>query len=116
MVSYKGRKQRKKRVEQQETRILINTTIKFLIEESMKLRTSDPQRSHQLFIAAKKIGKRNRTHLPRRSRLFFCKSCKFPLTATTARIRLNSKKKQIHYQCLKCNKEQRFGYRKAKNM
>jgi len=116
MVSYKGRKQRKKRVEKKETRAIINDTMKFLIDESLKLRTSDPQRANQLFIAAKKVGKRTRTHLPRKTHLFFCKSCNFPFTAATARIRLNSKKKQIHYQCLKCNKEQRFGYRKSRNV
>jgi RNase P subunit RPR2 len=53
-----------------------------------------------------------RLHLPRRYRFLFCRSCGYPLTINTARIRLNNKKRQIHYQCLNCNNEQRFGFSK----
>lgn len=97
-------------MERQEIQLLAQDAVKFIIEESLKIRLTDPQRSQELFRTARKIGKRGRFHLPHKYRFLFCRSCYYPLSIKTAKIRLNSKKQQIHYLCLNCKKEQRFGY------
>lgn len=114
MAPSKHRKRHKKKDERLEMQLIANDTMHFLLEESLKKRNDDPLQSISLFSAARKIGKRNRLHLPRQFRFLFCRSCNFPLSAKTARIRLNSKKQQIHYKCLKCKHDQRFGYGKKK--
>ncbi|MFX1286229.1 MAG: hypothetical protein ACFFB5_21515 [Promethearchaeota archaeon] len=110
MVSSHHRKKRKRSLERQETKLLAREAVKFLLEESLKIRLTDPERSQELYHSARKIGKRGRFHLPHKYRVLFCRSCFYPLSIETARIRLNSKKQQIHYLCLNCKKEQRFGY------
>ncbi len=116
MVSFQHRKRRKKFAKRQEIQFLAQEAVSSLIEESIKLRLTDPLRSRDLFHTARKIGKRGRFHLPRQYRFLFCRSCHYPLSIKTAKIRLNSKKRQIHYLCLNCKREQRFGYlRRRKN-
>ncbi|MHA2223822.1 MAG: hypothetical protein ACXAC8_01280 [Candidatus Hodarchaeales archaeon] len=112
MVSSHRRKWRKKSTERRKNHSFAKEAITFLVEESLKIRVTDPQRSQELFCDARKIGRKMRLHLPRRYRFLFCRSCGYPLTINTARIRLNNKKRQIHYQCLNCNNEQRFGFSK----
>ncbi|MFX0122506.1 MAG: hypothetical protein ACFFAE_02640 [Candidatus Hodarchaeota archaeon] len=114
MVFSRHRKKRKRSVERQEIRFLAQEAVTFYLEESLKSRLTEPQRSQDLFRAARRIGKRGRFHLPNRYRLLFCRSCYYPININTTRIRLNNKKKQIHYLCLNCKKEQRFGYLKKK--
>lgn len=112
MVSSRRRKKRKRTIERQEIQFLTQEAMKFYLEESLKSRLTNPLRSRELFRSARKIGKRGRAHLPHQYRLYFCRSCDLPVSVKTARIRLNSKKRQIHYFCLNCKKSQRFGYRK----
>ncbi len=112
MGSYRSRKGTKKRIERQEINFFTYKTIKFLIERSLDISSTNPQNSHDLYVAAQKIARRNRIHIPQYYSILFCKSCQFPFTLKTAKIRLNSRKKQIHYRCLHCNKEQRYGYKK----
>ncbi len=114
MVPSRRRKKRKRSTERQEIQFLTQEAVTFYLEESLKARLTDPLRSQELFLAARKIGKRGRFHLPRQYRLLFCRSCYYPISIKTTRIRLNSKRKQIHYLCLNCKKEQRFGYFKGK--
>ena len=114
MVFSRRRKKRKRSVERQKIHFLAREAVKFYLEESLKTRLTDPLRSQDLFRAARRIGKRGRFHLPHPYRLLFCRSCYYPININTTRIRLNSKKKQIHYLCLNCKKEQRFGYFKKK--
>jgi RNase P subunit RPR2 len=110
MVPSRHRKKRKRSVERQEIHFLTQEAMTFLIEESMKTRLTNPRRSRELFCSSRKIGKRGRLHLPRQYRCYFCRSCNFPISVNTTRIRLNSKKRQIHYFCLNCKKEQRISY------
>ncbi|MFX0051525.1 MAG: hypothetical protein ACFFAJ_03865 [Candidatus Hodarchaeota archaeon] len=116
MVNLKRRRRHKKINNRLEAQMIAEDTMHFLLEESLQTRIDDPLQSIRLFSAARKIGKRNRLHISQQFRFLFCRSCYHPLSATSARIRLNSKKHQIHYQCLKCNHEQRFGYRKKKQV
>ncbi|MFX1515667.1 MAG: hypothetical protein ACFFC6_05115 [Promethearchaeota archaeon] len=116
MVTSRRRKKRKRSIERQEIQSLTREAMKFLIEEGMKSRLTNPLRSRELFRSARKIGKRGRVHLPHHYRLYFCRSCDYPVSAKTTRIRLNNKKRQIHYFCLNCKKEQRFGYHKQLSM
>ncbi len=110
MVSSHHRKRRRKSWERQEIRFLAHEAVTFLIEESLRIRLTDPLQSQEFFRAARKIGKRGRFHIPPQYHFLFCRSCYYPLSIKTAKIRLNSRKKQIHYLCLNCKKEQRFGY------
>ena len=112
MVSSRRRKKRKRTIERQEIQFLTQEAMTFYLEEGMKSRLTNPLRSRELIRSARKIGKRGRAHLPHQYRYYFCRSCDYPLSVKTVRIRLNSKKRQIHYFCLNCKKEQRFGYQK----
>ncbi|MFX0170949.1 MAG: hypothetical protein ACFE9L_03420 [Candidatus Hodarchaeota archaeon] len=114
MVYLKRQRRQKKIDNRLEAQMIAKNTMHFLLEKSLTTRIEDPLQSRRLFSAARKIGKRNRLHISKQFRFLFCRSCFYPLSAKTARIRLNSKKRQIHYQCLKCNHEQRFGYGKKK--
>ena len=112
MVSSRRRKKRKRTIERQEIQFLTQEAMTFYLEEGLKSRLNNPLRSRELIRSARKIGKRGRIHLPKQYRYYFCRSCDYPLNVKTARIRLNSKKRQIHYFCLNCKKVQRFGYLK----
>ncbi len=114
MAPSKQRKKRRSRSEKQTKRILFSEAIHHLLQKSLDLRSIDPALSKEYFQAAKKMGMRGRFHLPKPYRQFYCQKCLSPLTTENARIRLNSKKKQIHYQCLLCRSEHRFGYQKQK--
>ncbi|UCE12383.1 MAG: hypothetical protein JSV04_09290 [Candidatus Heimdallarchaeota archaeon] len=110
MVHSKQRKRQKKFINRKEGQFLSEEAINFLIEESLKLRLTNPVQSKELIRAAQKIGTKQRLHIPKKYHLSFCRNCCYPLSIKTARIRLNSKKRQIHYLCLNCKNEQRFGY------
>jgi RNase P subunit RPR2 len=110
MVSLKNRKRKKRLNERKENKFIAYEAMNFLIEEAMKNRLSNPQYSQELFSAARKLCSRTRIHIPSHYHFHFCRSCYYPLSTNSAKIRLNSKKKQIHYQCLICKKEHRFGY------
>lgn len=114
MTLIKRRKKFRSRSEKQVRRLLALEAMTFHLDESLKLRQTNLQQAKDSYLAAMKIGKRNRLHLPHHYRFLFCRSCYSPLSAETARIRLNSKKHQIHYQCLNCRQEHRFGYRISK--
>lgn len=108
-------KRRKKNLYRKEGQIISEEAIAFLIEESLKLRLTNPNQSKELIRAARKIGTKQRIHFPRQYHLLFCSVCCYPMSIKTARIRLNNKKRQIHYLCLNCKNEQRFGYSRIKN-
>ncbi|UCG00467.1 MAG: hypothetical protein JSW11_12590 [Candidatus Heimdallarchaeota archaeon] len=112
MVSSHRRKKRKRSIERQDIQFLTQEAMTFFIEESIKTRSTNPLQSQEFYRAARKIGKRGRIHLPHQYRNYFCRSCNYPISIKTTRIRLNSKKRQIHYFCFNCRKEQRFGYNK----
>ncbi|MHA1966856.1 MAG: hypothetical protein ACW964_03540 [Candidatus Hodarchaeales archaeon] len=112
MRSSRQRKRTNKSKVRREQHFISQEAMIFLLEESLYHRLENPHYSRELYYSAQKIGQRSRLHLPKHYRFLFCKSCKFPFNAKTARIRLNSKKKQIHYQCLICKHEHRVGYGK----
>ncbi|MHA1206926.1 MAG: hypothetical protein ACTSR4_00435 [Candidatus Hodarchaeales archaeon] len=110
MVRVNQRKNRRKKNKKQEQRILYSEAITFLLEKSIDLRSANPELAKQYYLSARKMGMRGRQHLPKPYRLFFCRSCNYPLQSGTMRVRLNSTKKQINYNCLKCGNKHRFGY------
>ncbi len=115
MGSFRRSRKIKKSKERREQRRISEEAMIYLCEESLKNRLNNPQYSQNLFHDARKIGQRGRLHLPADYRFLFCRSCNTPFSIKTAKIRLNSTKNQIHYQCLICRHEHRFGYGKQKN-
>ncbi|MHA1330419.1 MAG: hypothetical protein ACTSR2_05000 [Candidatus Hodarchaeales archaeon] len=113
MVSSRQRRKHKKNKEKIINIHAFDETIDYLLESSLAHRTADPDYARKLFSAARSMGKRGRVHLPKKGRIFFCKQCQTPYTASTVRIRINSKKKQIHYQCILCKHENRISYKKG---
>ncbi|MFX0085092.1 MAG: hypothetical protein ACFFAU_05415 [Candidatus Hodarchaeota archaeon] len=112
--SRRSRKIKKSKQRREQHRISEEAMI-YLLEKSLENRLNNPQYSRELFYDAQRIGRRGRLHLPSHYRFLFCRSCKNPFSNKTAKIRLNSTKNQIHYQCLICRHEHRFGYGKQKN-
>ena len=112
MNSSRRRKWTKKSKERREKQQISQEAMIFLLEESLNYRLDNPHYSRELYFNTRKIGQRSRLHLPKHYRFLFCRSCNIPLSVKTARIRLNSKKMQIHYQCLMCRHEHRVGYGK----
>ncbi|MCK4848254.1 MAG: hypothetical protein KAT16_04455 [Candidatus Heimdallarchaeota archaeon] len=110
MVRVRQRKNRRKRNKKQEQKNLYSEAIAFLLEKSINLRSTDPELAKEYYLSARKMGMRGRQHLPKPYRIFFCRSCNYPLQTSTMRVRLNSTKKQISYNCLKCGNKYRFGY------
>jgi RNase P subunit RPR2 len=114
MAQVKERKNHRKLNKKQEQRILYSKAITFLLKKSIEHRTTNPTIAREYYLSARKMGMRGRQHLPKPYRLFFCRSCNSPLQASTMQVRLNSTKKQINYNCLKCGNVHRFGYLKEK--
>lgn len=110
MVRARQRKNRRKMNKKQEQRILYSEAITFLLEKGIDLQSLNPELAKEYYLSARKLGMRGRQHLPKQYRLFFCRSCKYPLQTSTMRVRLNSAKKQIIYNCTKCGSILRFGY------
>ena len=110
MVRVRQRKNRRKRNKRQEQKNLYSEAIAFLLEKSFNLRSTDPELAKEYYLSARKMGMRGRQHLPKPYRILFCRSCNYPLQTSTMRVRLNSTKKQISYNCLKCGNKYRFGY------
>lgn len=115
MNSSRRRKWTKKSKERREQHQISQEAMIFLLEESLNYRLENPHYSRELYFNTRKIGQRSRLHLPKHYRFLFCRSCNTPLSVKTAKIRLNSKKKQIHYQCLICKHEHRVGYGEKKD-
>ena len=114
MVSYHPRKKRRRKKNRLEKKIMFSEAIKYLFQRSIDLRTKNQKLSREYFQSARRMGMRGRFHLPKPYRLLFCHLCFTPLNVESMKVRLNSKKKQVHYQCLECGHEHRFGYRKKK--
>ena len=112
MVRVRKRKNRRKKNKKQELKILYSEAITFLLGKSIDLRSINPELSKEYFLSDQKMGMRGRQHLPKPYRLFFCRSCNSPVQTSTMRVRLNSAKKQISYNCLNCGNKNRFGYLK----
>ncbi|MHA1976403.1 MAG: ribonuclease P Rpr2/Rpp21/SNM1 subunit [Candidatus Hodarchaeales archaeon] len=112
MAPSKQRKKRRSKTEKQTKKLLFSEAINYLLQRSLDLRSTDPSLAKEYYQAAKKMGMRGRFHLPKPYRQLFCHNCLSPITSDTTRVRLNSKKKQVHYQCLLCQSEHRFGYHK----
>jgi len=115
MVQYQPRKKRQRKNKRLERKIMFSEAIKYLLQQSINLRTKNQNLSKEYFQSARKMGMRGRFHLPKPYRLLFCHSCFTPLNVESMRGRFNSKKKLIHYQCLECGHEHRFGYSKNKS-
>ena len=113
MVRSRRNKNRRKENEKQERKILYSEAINFLLEESLALRSTDPELSKEYFISAQKMGMRGRQHLPKPYRLYFCRYCKYPVQTSKMQVRLNNAKKQITYSCSNCGQKFRFGYSKG---
>jgi ribonuclease P protein subunit RPR2 len=109
-MASKKQKRLVRRTEKREQRSFGQEAVSYLLDESLRLRMLDPKRAQDLAENALKIRTRVKIRLPRQYRLKFCRTCHTPLSVETARVRLNSKKRQVHYQCLKCGQERRFGY------
>ncbi|MFW9780129.1 MAG: hypothetical protein ACFFE8_14875 [Candidatus Heimdallarchaeota archaeon] len=109
MVS-KKQKRLVRRTEKREQQSFGKEAVSYLLDESLQLRVRDTQRAQDLAKDALKIRTRVKIHLPRQYRMKFCRACHTPLSVETVRVRLNSKKRQVHYQCLMCGQERRFGY------
>ena len=114
MVRYQPRKKRRRKKKGLEKRIIFSEAINYLLQQSIDLRTKNPKLSKEYFQSARRMGMRGRYHLPKPYRLLFCHSCFAPLNVEGMKVRLNSKKRQLHYQCLECGHEYRFGYGKKK--
>ena len=112
MVRARRRKNRRKKNERQEQKILFSEAINFLLEKSIALRSINPELSKEYFLSAQKMGMRGRQHFPKPYRLFFCRSCNSPVETSMMQVRLNSAKKQISYKCSNCGNKLRFGYLK----
>ncbi|MHA2137506.1 MAG: hypothetical protein ACXABU_08810 [Candidatus Hodarchaeales archaeon] len=112
MAPSKQRKKRRSRTEKQTKKVLFSEAINYLLQRSFDLRSTDPDLSREYIQSAKKMGMRGRFHLPKPFRQLYCHKCLAPFTSDTTKVRLNSKKKQIHYLCLLCRSEHRFGYHK----
>ena len=108
------RRSRRKRTEHLDRKILYSEAIDYLLKKSLDLRTKEPELAKDYYVSAKKMGKRGRFHLPKAFTRFYCHSCQEPIKSNTMKVRFNSKKKQIHYKCLKCGKTQKFGYNREK--
>ena len=109
-MASKKQKHLVRKTEKREQRSFGQEAVTYLLDESLRLRVLDPQRAQDLAKDALKIRTRVKIRLPRQFRMKFCRTCHSPLSVETARVRLNSKKRQVHYQCLKCGHERRFGY------
>lgn len=109
-MASKKQKRLVRRTAKREQQSFGQEAVTYLLDESLRLRVSDPQRAQNLAKDALKIRTRVKIRLPRQYRMQFCRACHTPLSVETARVRLNSKKRQVHYQCLKCGQERRFGY------
>ncbi len=114
LVSLKARRRQQRSKDKKQNLLIGREATNFLLNESLKLRVVDPERSKQLYSDARKLAERGRFHLSKRHRILFCKTCKTPFSNQTVKVRLNSQKKQIHYQCLICKSEKRFGYSSRK--
>jgi len=112
VVQSRKRKKRKKVSERSINQKFFDEAIRFLLERSLENRISDPEDAKDLYVSARKMGQRGRMHLPRKYHMLFCRSCFTPFNTNTVKIRINSKKRQIHYYCLICHREQCFGYGK----
>ncbi len=110
MSAAKSRKRRQISREKRLNKQIGRESANFLLNESDKFRVSDPQRSQRLYSDAKKLAQRGRFHLPKQHKILFCKKCNTPFSERTVKVRLNPRKKQIHYQCLVCKSNRRFGY------
>jgi len=103
-------KNRRKKNDRQEQKILFSEAINFLLEKSFALRSINPKLSKEYFLSAQKLGMRGRQHLPKPYRLYFCRSCNTPTQTSAMKVRLNSTKKLISYSCSNCGNKIRFGY------
>ena len=112
MTHSRERKNRRKRRKKYEQRVLYSQAISSLLDRSLTLRSKNPELAKDYYLSARQMGMRGRQHLSKGYRIFFCKSCNYPIQASTVRIRLNSQKKLIHYSCLRCGHSHRYGYRK----
>ncbi len=110
MVRSRQHKNRRKKKNRHEQKILYSEAINFLLEKSFDLRSINPELSKEYFRSAQKLGMRGRHHLPKPYRLFFCRSCNSPVHTSKMQVRLNSTKKQISYTCLNCGNINHFGY------
>ena len=110
MVRVRQRKNRRKKNKKQEQRILYSEAFSFLLEKCIDLRSTKPELAKKYYLSARKMGMRGRQHLPKPYRIFFFRTCNYPLQTGTMRVRLNSTKKQITYNCSKCGNKHRFGY------
>ena len=63
---------------------------------------------------ASKIGMRTKTPMPKHLKLKFCRKCKEPFHAKSLKVRVDSKKNTVVYECLKCGNKQRYPYVKEK--
>ena len=110
MVAVRRSKNRRKKNRRQDQKILYSEAINFLLEKSLALRSKNPELSKEYFLSAQKLGMRGRQHLPKPYRLYFCRSCRYPINTSKMKVRLNSAKKQIIYSCSNCGNKLRFGY------
>ncbi len=60
---------------------------------------------------ARKISTRTRTRISKQDKLKFCKSCNTPYSADSFRVRINSKKNEVVYTCLKCGAVHRYPFK-----
>ena len=65
---------------------------------------------------ARKIGMKARVPMPKDLKFKFCRKCGTPFSADTCRVRINSKKNVVVYECLKCGHKTRFPYVKEKSL
>ncbi len=116
MVPSRDQKYRRRKNKKKEQSNLYSEATTFLLNKSLSLRSKNPELAKEYFISARKMGMRGRQHIPKGYRILFCKSCNYPIQSKTIKVRLNSKKKQISYNCLRCGEKHRFGYRIKKKI
>lgn len=82
--------------------------MKILFEEAEKR----PKYAERYLKLAEKIGMKTETPVPSDLNKNYCSNCYTILTpGKTCRVRVNSKKKTVNYECLECGDIRRYGYK-----
>jgi ribonuclease P protein subunit RPR2 len=63
---------------------------------------------------ARKVGMKARQPMPKDLKFKYCKKCKEPYSSDTLKVRVNSKKNTVIYECLKCGDKRRYPFVREK--
>ncbi|MBR9679023.1 MAG: ribonuclease P [Nanoarchaeota archaeon] len=89
---------------------IANERIRLLVDKGVS------EKNPRYVELARKIGMKTRVSMPKDLKFKFCKKCGTPFSADTHRVRINSKKNIVVYECLKCGHKTRFPYVREKHL